>query len=61
MEGDMTKPKVEKVLEKELFQKIKNKDGNIGTDEIQSYIDMFQNQVIPLLEKKIVENRKAII
>ena len=60
-EGDMTKPKVEKVLEKELFQKIKNKDGNIETDEIQSYIDMFQNQVIPLLEKKIVENRKAII
>ena len=60
-EGDMTKPKVEKVLEKELFQKIKNKDGNIETDEIQSYIDMFQNQVIPLLEKKIAENRKAII
>ena len=61
MEGDMTNLKVEKVLEKELFQKIKNKDGNIETDEIQSYIDMFQNQVIPLLEKKIAENRKAII
>ena len=60
-EGDMTKPKVEKILEKELFQKIKNENGNIETDEIQSYIDMFQNQVIPLLEKKIVENRKAII
>ena len=61
MEGDMTNLKVEKVLEKELFQKIKNENGNIETDEIQSYIDMFQNQVIPLLEKKIVENRKAII
>ena len=61
MEGDMTNLKVEKVLEKELFQKIKNENGNIETDEIQSYIDMFQNQVIPLLEKKIAENRKAII
>ena len=61
MEGDMTNPKVEKVLEKELFQKIKNENGNIETDEIQAYIDMFQNQVIPLLKKKIAENRKAII
>ena len=60
-EGEMTNPKIEEVLERELFQKIKNENGNIETDEIQSYIDMFQNQVIPLLEKKIVENRKAII
>ena len=28
-DGDMTKPKVEKILEKELFQKIKNKDFEI--------------------------------
>ena len=56
-EGEMTNPKIEKVLEKELFQKIKNEEGNIDDEELQEYIDIFSKALF-LLE---MERKRAII
>ena len=57
-EGDMTKDKIKKLLEKELFKNIKT------IEEAQEYIDMFENTKVLLEEKRAEierENRKAII
>ena len=56
--GDMTKDKIKKLLEKELFQNIKT------IEETQEYVDMFDNTKVLLEEKRAEidrENRKAII
>ena len=56
--GDMTKDKIKKLLEKELFQNIKT------IEEAQEYVDMFDNTKVLLEEKRAEidrENRKAII
>ena len=54
-EGEMTNPKIEKVLEKELFQKIKNEEGNIDDEELQEYIDIFSKALFSLKRKKFIQ------
>ncbi len=54
-EGEMTNPKIEKVLEKELFQKIKNEEGNIDDEELQEYIDIFSKALFLLKRKKFIQ------